>query len=198
MRKKVGIVDYNIGNLFSIKNIIKYIGARVYITNDPQILEDSNLIILPGVGSFKTAIDSIRNNNLDKFLVDMANKNKTMLGICLGMQLFARTSFEGGVHSGLNIFPFDVVPLFDLKTHIGWNTVTLKQSKDYMSSYFNKDFYFNHTYGYLENQFTTGITTFDSCRFSSMFRYKNIFGCQFHPEKSQKAGIELLNSLLKD
>ena len=77
------IVDYNIGNLFSIKNIIKYIGARVYITNDPQILEDSNLIILPGV-DLKTAIDSIRNNNLDKFLVDMANKNKTMLGICLG------------------------------------------------------------------------------------------------------------------
>jgi len=198
MRNIVGIIDYNIGNIGSISNAFRSIGAKVIVSDQGEDLLNADMIVLPGVGSFKAGIKSLKEKKLDSFIKEIAKTEKKILGICLGMQIFGKSSQEDGYFKGLDLFPYEVVSLFEKKTHIGWNYVSSNNSNQLYEEKLNTDFYFNHSFGYLVNDFSFGISSFNSIQFASFIKYKNIYGFQFHPEKSQKAGMQLLKIALKN
>ena len=198
MKLKIGIVDYNIGNWGSLKNSLSKLGFRASISKDYDKLSESDLIILPGVGAYKPAIEAIIARGLDKTINAMANKNKPIIGICLGMQLLGRSSLENTYTKGLNLIPEDVIPIGLDSCHIGWNEVRLVKKLDpLLNKSDGMNFYFNHSFGFKSNlDFTICESTFKSKNFTSIIRKENIIGLQFHPEKSQKSGLKFLKELI--
>ena len=198
MKLKIGIVDYNIGNWGSIKNSLSKLGFRTVISQDYYELSESDLLILPGVGAYKPAIEAIFERGLDKIIYEMANKNKPLIGICLGMQLLGRSSLENTYTKGLNLIPEDVIPIELNSCHIGWNKVKLiKELDPLLSKSDGMDFYFNHSFGFRSNlDFSICETNFKNKKFTSIIRKENIIGLQFHPEKSQKNGLNFLKELI--
>lgn len=200
MKKTIGIIDYGIGNHNSIKQSLKSLGFKSKVTNQREILQQCDLILLPGVGSFSTSINFLKKKKLDNFLIDQARENKAILGICLGMQLLGKESHEHGINKGLGLINGVVEKLTkDGMHHIGWNNLISIKDDDILKSFNNKEFYFNHTYGFKEikNQ-TICLTKFKSISFSSVVRFGKIAGLQFHPEKSQNIGKSLLSKIIKD
>ena len=193
MNLKIGLIDYGLGNWSSIAKCFKNLGCKTIISNDLEILEQTNIILLPGVGAFKPAMQSIKLRNIDTFLKDMAKINKPIVGICLGMQLLGQSSEENGESKGIGLIPARVINLFKGNCHIGWNDVISKNHN------IKNQYYFNHSYGYkVSPEFSIGTSSFENVLFTSILKYKNIIGCQFHPEKSQTNGTKLLNYILKD
>ena len=197
--KPIGIVDYGVGNVSSLKNTLISIGYKSKYTDSTKLLENCSLIILPGVGSFSGAIENLRHRKLDKFLAEFA-LDRSILGICLGMQLLGTSSTENGHFRGLNLIPGDIKSLPEGIVHIGWNTVEFNTQSYISHGAKGKQFYFNHQYSYsLECQYVVGKTAIKpGLEIVSAVRRKNIFGVQFHPEKSQEAGKRLLNKLIKE
>ena len=193
----IGIVDYGIGNWKSIDRTIRKLGFKAQITHDPNLLETKDLIILPGVGAFKPAMHAINQNGLDKFIVNYASKNKPILGICLGMQLLAKSSTENGITPGLKLIPGNVKSIGIGKCHIGWNSTEKVVNDNLLSISHNRYYYFNHSYAY-ENDKNYVISTskYEDKIFPSIIKLNKIIGFQFHPEKSQISGMELLNSVI--
>ncbi len=197
----VAIIDYGIGNIRSIMNAVSDVGGKPELAVHPERLNDFDKIILPGVGAFPEAIENIRKTGLDKALDDFLHTGKDVLGICLGMQLMCRSSSEGGDQKGLGWFEADVV-LFpeELKfpvPHMGWNSVTfVKQSSLVDGIESECDFYFLHSY-YMEckDEYIIGYTEYGK-KFASVVRQENTWGAQFHPEKSQNAGIKMLANFI--
>lgn len=196
MNQKIAIVDYDAGNIFSIKCTLEYLGYQTIVSNKKNELEEAKAIILPGVGSFKTAINSLIKQGIAGILEELIlNKKKPFLGICLGMQVLFTKSYENNIQKGLNFINGDVI-LFDknkiLVPHMGWNNVSMK--KEGLFRKFNdKYFYFVHSYFTSnEDDFDEyGITNYNN-DFISFFRKDNITATQFHPEKSGVDGIELI------
>jgi glutamine amidotransferase len=200
---KILIVDYKIGNITSIVNTLNLLGyTKIKFSSETFDLINSDVLILPGVGAFDEAIKNLTNNENFQLLNDLVlNKHKPILGICVGMQLFANTSSENGLHKGLGWIEGEVVKL-DLPyeysiPHVGWNNLDISKSDPlFTNCETNPHFYFDHSYHFqCDEKYITSISNYGKNIVSSI-RKDNIFGVQFHPEKSQKAGLRLFRSFL--
>ena len=196
-----GIIDYGVGNLFSLSSSLKAIGEEVIISSDKKELKQADRLILPGVGAFCDAAKKLEQYNLSEFVKEIA-KEKALLGICLGMQLLFEESYEFGKYKGLGILKGKAFPIKedikeDLKIpHIGWNElkITKKDSKLFKGIN-NGDFvYFVHSY-YIKGCEDSLLATTDySIPITAAVEKGNIYGCQFHPEKSGEVGLKILSN----
>lgn len=199
----VAIVDYGVGNLFSLKSSLKAIGAEVIVTAEKAKLQKADQIILPGVGAFKDAAKKLRDTGLDKVLIELANNGKPLLGICLGMQLLFEKSYEYGEHKGLGLIKGSVKPIkevisADLKIpHIGWNPLIFKKNSVLFSKINNGDcVYFVHSYYATDCEDAVIANAEYDALLTAAVQNKNVFGCQFHPEKSGNVGLNILKSFV--
>lgn len=192
----VGIVDYGVGNHSSVRQTLSALGMRCRISDEPAVLDGCDVLLLPGVGAFRPAIEALRGRALDRYLCEQAGRNRPLLGICLGMQLLAEASYEDGFTPGLGLVPGEVVSLGPPHWHIGWNVIRQVQTDSLFRGSHDQAFYFNHSYAYqgpLELQICRTSASED---FVSAIRKGRIIGVQFHPEKSQAAGRTLLRELI--
>ena len=198
MRKKIkiGIIDYDLGNQDSLYYFLKSLRYKVFISKDPKLLSELDLIILPGVGAFPKAMESLEKSGIDKFIIEWSKSNKPLVGICLGMQLLCSCSTEFVRTKGLNLIPGDIVPIANSKWHIGWNYLSfLNETINGISK--TDEFYFNHSYKYIGNDdYVVTKTMFDNS-FASIIKKNKTIGIQFHPEKSQFSGKKLIHEIIK-
>ena len=198
----IAIVDYGVGNLFSLKSSLVAIGAEAVVTADPQVLRAADKIILPGVGAFGDAAKKLSDSGLAEVLIEEAKGGKPLLGICLGMQLLFETSYEYGIHRGLGLIPGEIRPIAEvipagLKIpHIGWNALSFPGEKSPLFRYINEGdhVYFVHSY-YAANCADSVIATAEyGAPLTAAAQRDNVFGCQFHPEKSGAVGLNILRA----
>lgn len=198
----IAIVDYGVGNLFSLKSSFAEIGADVTVTSDAEVIRSSDKIILPGVGAFGDAADKLRQSGLDKVVIEETQKGKHLMGICLGMQLLFEKSFEYGEHDGLGLIKgsirsiSDVIPK-DLKIpHIGWNQLSFGKEQHPIFKYLDEGdcVYFVHSFYGAECDDSVIATTEYGAALTAAVASANVCGCQFHPEKSGKAGLSILKA----
>lgn len=197
----IAIIDYSMGNLRSVEKAFQKIGADVVITNDHDIIKRADKIVLPGVGAFREGMENLKQLGLiDLLNREVIGKQKFFLGICLGMQLLGSKSYEMEETPGLNWIKGDVVKFSSEKLkvpHVGWNNITITNPNVLFEKIPDQtDFYFVHSY-YFESG-TQGAATLTNygIDFVSSVNRDNIFGCQFHPEKSQKFGLEVLRNFV--
>ena len=197
------IIDYGVGNLFSLCSSLQSIGAEAVVTPDPAVIRAADRIILPGVGAFADAAEKLRATGLDQVLLEEAARGKKIMGICLGMQMLFEESFEYGIHKGLGLIPGRVVPMAGyipegLKIpHIGWNPLILKgESKHPLLKYVNEGdcVYFVHSYFATDCQESVIATAEYGKELTAAVARGNVMGCQFHPEKSGKVGLAILKA----
>jgi len=197
----IAIIDYGVGNLFSLHSSFKSIGAETVVTGDPEIIKKADKLILPGVGAFGDAAKKLIDSGLDTVVKEQAQSGKPLLGICLGMQLLFEKSYEYGEHNGLGLISGQVVAMEgtlpkDLKIpHIGWNALHFK-NKSPLFKYINDNdcVYFVHSY-YAQNCDEALIAVTDYGKtITAAVQKNNIFGCQFHPEKSGNVGLNILKA----
>lgn len=198
----ISIVDYGVGNLFSLNSSFHAIGEEVKITADPELIAQSDRIVLPGVGAFSDAIDKLRSSGLDRVILKETAAGKPLLGICLGMQMLLEKSYEYGEHTGLSLIPGAVCPIQDAVSselkipHIGWNSLHLSGKQDILFRYVQEQdyVYFVHSYYALtEPQYIIATTEYGK-ELTAAIRNKNVWGVQFHPEKSGKVGLSILKA----
>jgi len=205
MKNRITIIDYEMGNICSVLNALTYLGYSASVSSDCREILDSNILILPGVGSFRRAMMTLCQTGLDQAIVEaVIDKGSKILGICLGMQLLAESSTEDGKTRGLGLIPANVErfkqdDLNGLKVpHIGFNQVTSESDsilfKDLPSQV---DFYFVHSYRILPAGLPGKVA--HCCHgetFLAAYEWDNVFATQFHPEKSQTNGLKLLKNFL--
>ena len=198
----IAIVDYGVGNLFSLKSSLSMIGADAIVTGSAEDLRAADKIILPGVGAFEDAAGKLRASGLDTLVTGQASAGKPLLGICLGMQLLFDRSFEYGEHKGLGLIAGDVIDMrpripASLKVpHIGWNALRLKKPAHPLFRYIEEGdcVYFVHSF-YAANCEEAAIATAEYGEvLTAAVARENVFGCQFHPEKSGKVGLNILRA----
>ncbi len=198
----IGIIDYGVGNLFSLKSSFEAIGEEVFVSGDKEELKKATGLILPGVGAFADAAQKLRESGLDEFVREEAKNGKPLMGICLGMQLLFEKSYEYGEHEGLGLLKGQVVPMLgtipeELKIpHIGWNALHIKNTDCPLFKDVNEGdcVYFVHSY-YAENcEDSLTATTEYSKELTAAVAKDNVFGCQFHPEKSGAVGMKILRA----
>ena len=197
----IAIIDYGVGNLFSVCASFKKIGAEAIVTSDRREIEAADKIILPGVGAFSDAIQKLKQTGLDEVIQEQAKKGKYIMGICLGMQMLFEKSFEYGEHQGLGLLKGNVVPMKgvideSLKIpHIGWNALRFEKSHPLFRYIQEGDcVYFVHSY-YATDCNDSVIATAEYDKFLTAAVAKdNVWGCQFHPEKSGEVGLNMLKA----
>lgn len=195
----IRIIDYGVGNLFSLKSSLRAIGIDADYTGDPAEIRKADKLILPGVGAFRDAREALRSTGLDRVVQEEAGKGKPLMGICLGMQMLFDWSYEYGEYEGLGLIPGEIVPMEgripkELPIpHIGWNELALKQPSPLMKNTANGDYvYFVHSY-YAETPAEYVIATTDyGVEMTAAVQKDNVYGCQFHPEKSSEVGLSIL------
>jgi len=192
----VGVVDYGVGNHASVRHTLHELGLRCRVSDERAVLDACDLLLLPGVGAFRPAIEALRARELDRYLIEQAGRGRALLGICLGMQLLAGSSNEDGFTAGLGLVPGDVASLAAPHWHIGWNVIRSSPHEPLFRASDGEAFYFNHSYVYRGPPQLEACRTTASEEFVSGFRQGRIVGVQFHPEKSQAAGRALLSSLI--
>ena len=193
----VGIIDYGVGNLFSLQSSFKAIGEEAFVSGDAAELMKADRLVLPGVGAFEDAANKLRVSGLDGFVRQKAAAGKPLLGICLGMQMLFEKSYEYGAHEGLGLLKGQVVPMAgkinpELKIqHMGWNALEVKQGR-LLADVDGQSVYFVHSFfaeGCAES--LSAVTEYD-IPITAAVEQGNIFGCQFHPEKSGNIGLSIL------
>lgn len=197
----IRIIDYGVGNLFSLKSSLRAIGIDADYTGNPAEIRKADKLILPGVGAFRDAREALRSTGLDRAVQEEAGKGKPLMGICLGMQMLFDRSYEFGEYEGLGLIPGEIVPMEgripkDLPIpHIGWNELMLKQPSPLMKNTANGDYvYFVHSY-YAETPAEYVIATTDyGVEMTAAVQKDNVYGCQFHPEKSSEVGLSILKA----
>ena len=192
----IGIIDYGVGNLFSLRSSFAAIGAEAFVSGDAAELATADRLVLPGVGAFGDAAEKLRRSGLDAFVKEQAAAGKPLLGICLGMQLLFEKSYAYGEHEGLGLLKGQVVGLAgklpaDLKIpHMGWNALSLTQPARLLED--GSYVYFVHSF-YAENcDASLAAVTDYGIPITAAVEQGNIFGCQFHPEKSGNVGLMIL------
>jgi glutamine amidotransferase len=201
--KLVVIIDYGMGNVGSVKNALDSLGVSNIISTNPKDLEKATHIILPGVGAFKECVKNLKKAGFIEVLCrEVLNKKKPYLGICLGMQILSREGEEGGSSLGLGFVKgqtrkFKVDEKKFHLPHVGWNDVAVKQTSRLFVGINRPIFYFVHSFHFVptDKNIISGQSEYGE-KFASAIEDKNIFGVQFHPEKSQKAGLQLLENFL--
>ena len=197
----IAIVDYGVGNLFSLKCSLDAIGAEAVVTGDAAVLRNAGKIILPGVGAFGDAARKLQSTGLDTVIKEEAASGKPILGICLGMQLLFEKSYEFGEHQGLGLIPGSVVPMAgfipaELKIpHIGWNALRFQKSSPLFRFIREGDYvYFVHSYFAAHcDDYVIADSEYGQY-LTAAVQNKNVFGCQFHPEKSGTVGLNILKA----
>lgn len=197
----IRIIDYGVGNLFSLRSSLRAIGIDADYTGNPAEIRKADKLILPGVGAFRDAREALRSTGLDRVVQEEAGKGKPLMGICLGMQMLFDRSYEYGEYEGLGLIPGEIVPMEgripkDLPIpHIGWNELMLKQPSPLMKNTANGDYvYFVHSY-YAETPAEYVIATTDyGVEMTAAVQKDNVYGCQFHPEKSSEVGLSILKA----
>lgn len=202
MKQKIVIVDYGVGNVYSVYNALLRLGYAVAISSEDVKIKAADFLILPGVGAFKSAINNLRERKLDLVLSEeVLGKHKPILGICVGMQMFATVSEEGGTHKGLDwisgrVTRFNLPKAFAIP-HVGWNDILIKRRAPlFERSGLNSNFYFDHAYHFQCDQTNVAATCDYGTEFVAAVQKNNICGVQFHPEKSQTVGLKLFRSFL--
>ena len=199
----IGIVSIGLSNISSIRNALVYIKARNFLIETPDQVSVAEKILLPGVGSYNEAMNRLKENGLDNALREAASKGVPIMGICLGMQMLADKGYEGGETEGLGLIPGTVKRMnndFVKLPHMGWNNLKLKKSNKVLLQDFNDiDYYFIHSYEFVADNNENILATVDhGGQVAAIVSKDNVFGCQFHPEKSQRAGLELLKSFINN
>jgi imidazole glycerol-phosphate synthase subunit HisH len=194
----IAIIDYGVGNLRSVEKAFTSQSIPVVVTRDEKTLRDAAKLVLLGVGAFGYAMDSLRKLGFDEIVIEAAKVGKPILGICVGLQMMFEEGQEFGVHKGLELLPGRVVKFPDgvRVPHVGWNQVEIKLQHPVLRELPNQSFfYFVHSY-YVEpadSSCVMGETEYNSC-FASICGRGNVVGVQFHPEKSQSAGLKVLRN----
>ena len=197
----IAIIDYGVGNLFSLCSSLKKIGADAVVTSDPDMIRKADKLILPGVGAFADAAQKLRSSGLDQVILAEAAAGKELMGICLGMQMLFEKSYEFGEHTGLGLLRGSVVPMEgkipqELKIpHIGWNALHFcKESK--LLRYIKEGdcVYFVHSYYAVDCVESVVATAEYGAELTAAVQKGNIMGCQFHPEKSGEVGLNILRA----
>jgi glutamine amidotransferase len=199
---KLVIIDYGLGNLRSIEKALQYVGAEVEISNDPSAIDSADALILPGVGAFRDAM--MHFSTLERVVKDAVNDGKPLLGICLGMQMLASESEEGGLHKGIDIIPGRVIrfPASELKVpHMGWNSINAKKNIPLLKNIRNGSYvYFVHSY-YVntEEKYEAAMCDY-GIEFPAIITNEagNVVGTQFHPEKSGATGLRMLSNFVEN
>lgn len=200
----IAIIDYGVGNLFSLKSSFAFIDKEAVVTGDPEVIEKCDRIILPGVGAFSDAAKKLKESGLGDVVKEQAAKGKPVLGICLGMQLLFEKSYEYGEHEGLGLIKGNVRPIADVVgkelkiPHIGWNALIFPKDKEKspLYKYTNEgDFvYFVHSYYAADcDESITAVSEYGTMITASV-QNGNIYGAQFHPEKSGNVGLGILKA----
>jgi len=201
---KVAIINYGMGNLSSVRRSFEEVGAETIIASHPSALYDANRLVLPGVGSFSQGMASLNQGGWVSALQDVVHiQRKPLLGICLGMQMLASRGIEGGLTEGLDFIPGEVKKIDSLECeqripHMGWNEVYYKTKNSILEGIPEySDFYFVHSYAFVPTDSANLIATVNyGSELTAVINKENIFGCQFHPEKSSKAGRHLLKNFM--
>ena len=200
----IGLIDYGMGNIHSLMSAGEYLGIKIKICNNKNDLQIVDRIILPGVGAFGRCMDILKSQDLYEELNNQVIVNKKkILGICLGMQIMATKSLEFGNTKGLNWIPGSVEQMkvssnFKLP-HVGWNSLNhVKTSPLFDNLHFNSDYYFVHSYSFINSNPNDILATFSySSQYTASINKENIYGVQFHPEKSQENGLKILENFVK-
>ena len=197
----IAIIDYGVGNLFSLKSSFSAIGEMAVVTSDPDVIRSADRLILPGVGAFEDAARKLRETGMADIVKSEAAQGKPVMGICLGMQLLLDKSYEYGEHEGLGLIHGNVRPIADvidpgLKIpHIGWNRLIVKKPSP-LFKYLNDGdcVYFVHSYYAADCEEATTAVAEYSAQLTASVEKDNVYGCQFHPEKSGDVGLSILKA----
>ncbi len=194
----IAIIDYGVGNLFSLTSSFKAIGAEAVVTNDIEVIRATDKLILPGVGAFRDAAIKLKESGMDKVILEEVAKGKPLMGICLGMQLLFEKSYEYGEHTGLGLIKGSIIPFkgkidSSLKIpHIGWNAIKTADNCPIFKYVKNGEHvYFVHSY-FAELSDSTVASAEYGIEFTAAVACGNVYGCQFHPEKSGEVGLNIL------
>ena len=196
------IIDYGVGNLFSLASSLKAVGANAIVTGDPEEIKKADKLILPGVGAFEDAAKKLRESGLDEVIKHQAASGKPLMGICLGMQLLFEKSYEFGEHDGLGLIKGEIRAISDYVSsdlkipHIGWNRLRLTKEGCPIFKYLNDGefVYFVHSFFGTDCDADTAAVTEYGCKLTAAVAKENVFGCQFHPEKSGEVGLSILRA----
>ena len=197
----IAIIDYGVGNLFSLKSSFAAIGYDALVTSDPEVLRAADRLILPGVGAFGDAAQMLKASGLGKVLCEQAAKGKPIMGICLGMQLLFDKSYEYGVHEGLGLISGSVRPISEVIPkdykipHIGWNALKFKRKSPIFKYLKDGDHvYFVHSFYAADCKDAVIADAEYGAELTAAVQNGNVYGCQFHPEKSGNVGLNILRA----
>ena len=199
---KIVIIDYGLGNLRSIEKALQYVGAEVEISKEAQVIDKADALILPGVGAFRDAM--MHFSTLERVVKDAVDEGKPLLGICLGMQMLASESEEGGSHKGIDIIPGQVTrfPASELKVpHMGWNSLIIKKNIPLLNGIDNGSFvYFVHSFHVSTIEKYEAAMCDYGLKFPAIIANEvgNVIGTQFHPEKSGLTGLRMLRNFVEN
>lgn len=200
----IAIIDYGVGNLFSLQSSLKFIGAEAKVTNNIEEIRAADRIILPGVGAFADAIRKLRESGMEKVVLEEAAKGKPLLGICLGMQMLLEKNYEYGEHEGLGLIQGSVKPIAPMigaglkVPHIGWNALIFPKEKERskLFKYIREGdcVYFVHSYAGVDcDDFVSSRAEYGA-ELTASVECGNVYGTQFHPEKSGEVGLKILKA----
>ena len=197
----IAIMDYGIGNLFSVKNALDSLGIENVITSNKDEILNADKIILPGVGAFEDAINTFKSYGFDEVIKEAIKKNRPILGICVGMQMLFERDFEYGIHEGLGVLKGDIIRFDDVKNglkykipHMGWNQIEVVDDNPILKGCDKKYVYFVHSYYCPKSDDASALTEYAGVKYVSAIRRGNVFATQFHPEKSGEVGLEILKN----
>ncbi len=197
----VAIIDYGVGNLFSLQSSFGAIGEAAEVTADPETIRKAERVILPGVGAFEDAARKLRETGLDRVVKEEAASGKPLMGICLGMQMLFERSWEYGCHEGLGLLKGEIRPIAEkigegLKIpQMGWNALQIRRQSPLLKYTREGEYvYFVHSYSAVDCDESLLATVEYGADLTACVGLKNVFGCQFHPEKSGEVGLKILRA----
>lgn len=200
----IAIIDYGVGNLFSLKCSFAAIGETAVVSGDPKVIKSADKLVLPGVGAFRDAARKLKENGLFALVREEAESGKPLLGICLGMQLLFERSYEDGVFEGLGLLKGEVRPIASvipagLKIpEIGWNALQIVRESPILANTKEGDsVYFVHSYAAMDAPDVIAVTEYGAMLTAAVAK-ENVYGCQFHPEKSGPAGLRILKAFAEE